>query len=337
MFYEEEQKKNNSQFILEPFEFGLRIAIEKKALQEIKNNPYVQNSMLTWDESSNFIIYSTLIGLKVINVVTKQVCRILGYRESNIRFLNIALFQGITNEIEDLIHDKINTNQEQLSSNLFIKEDPVIFCTALNSERFYLFTKREPLDIEISNLNINRDILNEKPTDLTKTIRSQSNFCQLGKKAILCTNMGDIHIKLFNIEAPKTVENFTLLAKKKYYNNLIFHRVIENFMIQTGDPNNDGTGGKSIWGNDFKDEFHKSLKHDRPGTVSMANAGPNTNGSQFFITVVPTPWLNNKHSIFARVIKGLDVCIKISKVKTNKLEKPSIPIKISTITIIKDK
>jgi len=110
----------------------------------------------------------------------------------------------------------------------------------------------------------------------------------LGSQATIHTTMGDIHIRLFPEYAPKAVENFVGLSKKGYYNNVIFHRVIKGFMIQTGDPLGDGTGGDSYWGHDFEDEFHKAVKHDRPYTVSMANAGPNTNASQFFITVVPT-------------------------------------------------
>ena len=101
-------------------------------------------------------------------------------------------------------------------------------------------------------------------------------------------NRPSTQIKLFPEFAPVSVENFATHARNGYYNNHIFHRVISGFMIQTGDPNGDGTGGTSIWGNEFKDEFHHNLRHDRPYTVSMANAGPNTNGSQFFITVVPT-------------------------------------------------
>lgn len=102
------------------------------------------------------------------------------------------------------------------------------------------------------------------------------------------TTMGDIHIKLFGKECPKTVENFCVHSKNGYYNGHIFHRCIKGFMVQTGDPTGTGTGGKSIWGHDFEDEFVSMLKHDRPYTLSMANAGPNTNGSQFFITVLPT-------------------------------------------------
>ena len=100
--------------------------------------------------------------------------------------------------------------------------------------------------------------------------------------------MGDVHIKLFPDLTPKTIENFVTHARNGYYNGHLFHRVIKGFMIQTGDPKGDGTGGTSIWGTDFEDEFHPSLRHDRPYTVSMANAGPGTNGSQFFITTVPT-------------------------------------------------
>merc|ERR1712060_371422 len=135
-------------------------------------------------------------------------------------------------------------------------------------------------------------------------------------------------------ECPKSVENFTVHAKKGYYDNNIFHRVIQGFMIQTGDPQGDGTGGESIWGGEFEDEFPRSLKHDRPFTVSMANAGPNTNGSQFFVTTIPTPWLDNKHSVFGRCVKGMDVVQLIENVKTNKDDKPFDDIKILTIKII---
>ena len=163
-----------------------------------------------------------------------------------------------------------------------------------------------------------RDVFNEKPTrEELAIITNPSEKHALGSMAVLRTTMGDItvrlphvcmaacncgmltatstfttlgsgQIKLFPEYAPMAVENFATHARNGYYSNHIFHRVIAGFMIQTGDPNGDGTGGSSIWGGEFKDEFHHNLRHDRPYTVSMANAGPNTNGSQFFITVVPT-------------------------------------------------
>src|SRR6185295_8535359 len=112
-------------------------------------------------------------------------------------------------------------------------------------------------------------------------------------------------------EAPKTVENFTRLAKKGYYNNLIFHRVIDGFMIQGGDPQGTGMGGESIWGKAFEDEFSEKLKFEKKGLLAMANSGPNTNGSQFFITLVPTPWLNGNHTIFGEVVSGYETVEKI--------------------------
>eukprot|EP01016_Furgasonia_blochmanni_P040424 TRINITY_DN5159_c0_g2_i3.p1 TRINITY_DN5159_c0_g2~~TRINITY_DN5159_c0_g2_i3.p1 ORF type:complete len:169 (+),score=26.98 TRINITY_DN5159_c0_g2_i3:65-571(+) len=138
----------------------------------------------------------------------------------------------------------------------------------------------------------------------------------------------------FPDECPRTVENFVVHSKNGFYDNLIFHRVIKSFMIQTGDPNGDGTGGESIWGGEFEDEFHPKLRHDRPFTVSMANAGPGTNGSQFFVTTVPCPWLDNKHTVFGRVYKGMDVVQDIENVKTDKNDKPLIDVKIITIKIV---
>lgn len=119
------------------------------------------------------------------------------------------------------------------------------------------------------------------------------------KVATIKTNRGEIRLELFADKTPKTVENFEKLAKQGFYDGLKFHRVIEDFMVQTGCPKGTGTGGP---GYTFADEFHPSLKHDGPGTLSMANAGPNTNGSQFFITHVPCPWLDGKHSVFGKVL-----------------------------------
>jgi len=142
--------------------------------------------------------------------------------------------------------------------------------------------------------------------------------------------MGTFKIELFNDLAPKTVKNFTTLVGKKFYDGLIFHRVIDQFMIQGGDPNGNGTGGP---GYEIPDEFGKGLKHDKPGMLSMANAGPNTGGSQFFITLVPTPWLDGHHAIFGPVVSGMEVVEKIGKTPTDSQDRPLKKVVIEKITI----
>ena len=181
--------------------------------------------------------------------------------------------------------------------------------------------------------------------------------------AVMKTNMGEIKIKLFPAEAPKTVENFTTHAKNGYYNGLIFHRVIKDFMIQGGDPTGTGMGGESIWGRSFEDEFEPSL-HNLRGALSMANAGPNTNGSQFFIveaSTVPqnmisqmkdmpdafpeavvedyeklggTPWLDFRHTVFGQVFSGMEVVEKIASVKVGPQDKPIDAVVIQEIEIL---
>ena len=159
------------------------------------------------------------------------------------------------------------------------------------------------------------------------------------------TTEGRFTVRLFEKEAPKTVANFVGLAegskefkdpktgaptRRPFYNGIIFHRVIDGFMIQGGDPLGQGYGGP---GYQFADEFHPSLKHDRPGLLSMANAGPNTNGSQFFITLAPTPHLDKRHSIFGEVVEGLDVVQKIGHVKTDRNDRPLTPVVMNSVTI----
>lgn len=153
--------------------------------------------------------------------------------------------------------------------------------------------------------------------------------------AIIKTNMGTIELELFDKETPKTVENFVGLANKGYYNGVIFHRVIDNFMIQGGDPTGTGRGGESLWGKRFNDEIVPSLKHSGPGILSMANAGPNTNGSQFFITLVATPWLDGKHTVFGKVISGMDVVKAIGKVPKNQMDRPLKDVVMESVTIEK--
>lgn len=144
------------------------------------------------------------------------------------------------------------------------------------------------------------------------------------------TSKGNFTVELFEDKAPVTTKNFIDLVNKKFYDGLIFHRVIDGFMIQGGDPKGNGTGGP---GYTIKDEFHPDLKHDSAGILSMANAGPNTGGSQFFITLAPTPWLDNKHAVFGKVVAGLDVVQGIGKVKTGSMDKPVEDVVIKKITI----
>ncbi len=154
--------------------------------------------------------------------------------------------------------------------------------------------------------------------------------------AVMKTNMGDITFQLFPKETPKTVENFVGLSLKKYYNGISFHRIIKNFMIQGGDPTGTGSGGKSYFGHDFEDEFRPEFKFDEPGMLAMANRGPNTNSSQFFITTVPTDWLNGKHTIFGKVIEGMDVVNEIGSVSVTKpFDKPVKDVTIESIEIEK--
>lgn len=148
--------------------------------------------------------------------------------------------------------------------------------------------------------------------------------------AVFETSMGTFKVELFDDKAPKTAENFASLVNKGFYNGLIFHRVIDKFMIQGGDPKGNGTGGP---GYKIEDEFHPDLKHSTAGILSMANSGPNTGGSQFFITLDKTPWLDRKHAVFGKVIEGMDVVTAIGKVKTGAQDKPVEDVVIKTITI----
>lgn len=135
---------------------------------------------------------------------------------------------------------------------------------------------------------------------------------------VLETNVGKIELKMFPDIAPKAVENFVTHVKNGYYDGLIFHRVIKDFMIQGGDPTGTGRGGESIWGEDFEDEFAPNVVFDRPMLLAMANHGPKTNGSQFFITTVQTPWLNGYHTIFGEVIAGQETVRKIENVSVSR-------------------
>lgn len=194
-----------------------------------------------------------------------------------------------------------------------------------------------------------------------------SNFPQLnsdkntGLRAVIKTNKGDMTVRLFPEHAPKTVENFVGLAKKGYYDGVIFHRVIPNFMIQGGDPTGSGMGGDSFFGGNFEDEFSTDL-FNLNGALSMANAGPNTNSSQFFIVTMSdlpeqmasqleqagypeeivntykekggTPWLDQKHTVFGQLVEGYDVADTIQNVKKNAMDKPNKDIVIETISIL---
>lgn len=187
----------------------------------------------------------------------------------------------------------------------------------------------------------------DKAKDKKEATKKKDTAKGKGKKmfAIMETTLGTFKVQLFPDKAPKTVENFVGLAKgtkewtdpktnkkvkKPLYDGTVFHRVIKGFMIQGGDPQGNGTGGPGF---QFGDEFSPDLRHSKPGILSMANAGPGTNGSQFFVTVAPTPHLNDKHSIFGEVVEGMDVVMKISETKTGPGDKPVEPVVLKSVKI----
>lgn len=311
---------------LSNMEFGRRLAIEK----ELDKSDAFNLCNIVFDDSGYFVLYSTMLGIKVINLHTNRCIKILGKPE-NPRFLNIALFQGSGKKAKAATDVTTAASDNPLLQQQF--QDPILLATAYKKNRFYLFTRREPFNK--NSPDADRDVFNEKPSKEELIAATQDvAYTRVAESCIIHTSLGDITCKLFAKECPKTVENFCVHSRDGYYNGHIIHRVIKGFMIQTGDPVGNGTGGESIWGGEFEDEFHPNLRHDRPYTLSMANAGPNTNGSQFFITVVPTPWLDNKHTVFGRVTRGMEVVQSISNVKTNpKTDKPYDDITVINIAI----
>lgn len=261
---------------LEGVEFGRRMVLEREL-----ENPVIRNRInVIFDETSHFVLYGSLHGTKVINTLTNRLVKTYG-REEPFRCLNLALYQGQP-EKKGLVTVAMAASENPLLQEAEAR-DAMLVSTGLGKVRFYMFTNDEVVD------KTNRDVQNEKPRNLSSRAAADTavKTAETGTSAVIHTTYGDIHIRLFPDAAPKAVENFATHARTGYYNNLIFHRVIKKFMIQTGDPLGDGTGGESIWGREFEDEF-STLKHDKPYTVSMANAGPNTNGSQFFITTERT-------------------------------------------------
>jgi peptidylprolyl isomerase domain and WD repeat-containing protein 1 len=259
---------------LEDIEFGRRLGIEREldapALRARQN--------VIFDETGNFILYGSMYGIKVLNTLTNKLVKLYG-REEPLRSLWVSLYQGQPDK------KRVTTVEMAASENPLLQEaearDAMLVSTGSGKVRFYMYTNE-------TNTSKDRDVHNEKPRDAARSKTSQQEAqAALGTTAVLHTTHGDITLRLFPDAAPKAVENFVTHSRNGYYNNVIFHRVIRKFMIQTGDPLGDGTGGESIWGKDFADEF-SALKHDKPYTLSMANAGPGTNASQFFITTEKT-------------------------------------------------
>lgn len=349
-----------------------------------------------FDVMSRFIIYSSPTGIKFVNIHTNKLVRTLGAGEHDKRFINLALYQGFNRP-----SDAGKLTVEALASdNVLIQKslvpDPVLFATAMDSSRFYLFSRIR--EVDDSNED---DITNEKngtdtsngiseivngvklrmPKNVRQWLKDRSEPSRPGasadardspsssataekvekevpealkvRAATIHTTLGDIRLKFYPNVAPLAVENFVTLARRGYYDGTIFHRVIKKFMIQGGDPEGTGSGGESMWADarfakshrgptggtwgqvHFADEVDPSgeLSHKRAMVLSMANAGPGTNGSQFFITTAPAPWLDGKHTIFGAVTMGADTIQTIENVQVGKNDRPVEPPEIVSITI----
>jgi peptidylprolyl isomerase domain and WD repeat-containing protein 1 len=311
---------------LDPLDFGRRVAAEKA----LAADPEAPPPNAVFDASGNFLLYPTLLGIKVVNLVTNRLVKVVGRVEASERFLRLALAQcGGARRLKALP----SGGEPPRGAGA----DPTLVACAHGKPRLYLFSRREPEDPgESGDPARGRDVFNEKPAAEAALAAAVAGgapgaAADLPRAAVIHTTKGDIWVKLFPDECPRTVENFTTHGRNGYYDGVLFHRVIKGFMLQTGDPAGDGTGGESIWGGEFEDEISRGLKHDRPFTLSMANAGPGTNGSQFYITTVPTPWLDGKHTVFGRVVKGMDVALAIEKARVDKGDRPVEDVRVVNV------
>ncbi|CAJ1947239.1 unnamed protein product [Cylindrotheca closterium] len=314
---------NSAKFGMDDITFGKRASVERE-MQEQTDIPLQQ--LVQLDPSERILMISTMVGIKLIDWKRNKVLKIVGKADaSQLRFLSFCLCLG-----DAKVNQQMQLSRGQGGSvavgDRKASNDSLIVALSYKQRRFYVFSHIDPLKDQDQE-EVSRDVWNEAPTSQDRLLGSEvsnitgANNAAAYSKAILRTTMGDIHIKLFG-GIPKTLENFCTHARSGYYDNVIFHRCIKEFMIQTGDPLGDGTGGESIWGGEFEDEFVRELRHDRPFTVSMANAGPNTNGSQY-----------NKHTVFGRVTQGMDVCTMIENVKTDTMDKPLDEIRIMSVDI----
>lgn len=367
---------------IDDFDFGQRLATERDLTDQLRGDVAGEKPSVSFDASGHLLLYPSVFGIKVVNVLTNQLIVVIGRHESTERFLRFAICSNLAAgdptargsgaisaamasasgardaATRAMIASRKGKANSVVGSGSNVDDDDnraMIAATAFGKVRVYLLTRRAPnagagddSATAAKEAFAARDVYNEKPpaeeillnqaaaaaasagvADTPEARRAANH----ATRATIHTTLGDICVELFASETPKTVENFTRHSLDGYYDSLTFHRVIRGFMIQTGDPMGDGTGGTSVWGSDFADEFHPKHRHDRAGTLSMANAGPNTNGSQFFLTTVATPWLDNKHTVFGRVTKGMDVVKAIEQVKTDSNDKPLTDVKMASISV----
>ena len=308
-------------FDLETTDKERKILIEEECKEKLKLS-FKQRVTADLDESGTYLIFPSILGLVYFHIVNKEISVIKGKREKGERYIGLCLYQGLKQ------YNLKGTSGVGGTSSQNKEADPCMFVWAYKKSKFCIFSNREPSNFDKNSFqNSSRDVVEKKDVTLETQKTDKDANKAASNKVVLSTSLGDMYIRLFPESAPKAVENFLTHAANGYYNNCIFHRVVTGY-IQTGDPLNDGTGGESIWGRDFEDEFSDQLKHDKPFTVSMANSGPNTNGSQFFITTMPSPWLDKNHTIFGRVYKGTDVVKEIESLRTDSFEKPFMDVRI---------
>lgn len=272
---------------------------------------------MSFDNDAKTLLHSTSLGIQCTDLLTGASLAVLGSDDVE-HFSEFVLLENASVMTLDTEH--------AAASNSIIRartSRPPLVVGLANTTSMYLFAHHQTVASE------------RAVHDGTLTHRSGASITiEVFKKVTIHTTLGDITIELYPQLVPRTVENFTTLCQRHYYNNVIFHRVIPGFMIQTGDPQGTGQGGDSAWGGSFADEFHRLLNHERPFTVSMANAGPHTNRSQFFITTEPASFLDQKHSVFGNVVDGFDVVRSIEKAETDAEDRPIEQVIILSTTLM---